>query len=244
MQRVDVSTILFTLFSRVLLIILLIFLAIPLALCLLVPKRFLVNNPLFLVVQEIFHWYCIKFSLVPIRYKGILNLPEQPCIIVANHQSSFDIPLIGHLMGKRPHIWLAWKELTKSPLLKFILPRIAVLVDATSPSRGLRTLIQAINTVKSHPWDLIIFPEGGRFTDGTVHEFFGGFVTIAKKTGRPVVPVKIIGAQNVYPPHTFWIYYHPITVIVGKPMVIEPNETEEAFKQRVYNWFIDDTKDS
>lgn len=243
MQKIDINIILFTLFTRALLIILLIFLAIPMAICLLMPKKFLVNNPLFITLQEIFHWFCIKFSLLPIRYSGVSNLPKEPCIIVANHQSSFDIPLIGRLMGDRAYLWLAWKELTKMPLLKFLLPRIAVLVDTTSPSKALRTLIQAINTVKSHPWDLIIFPEGGRFTDGTVHDFFGGFVTIAKKTGRPVVPVKIIGVQKVYPPHTFWIYYHPITVIVGKPMIIEANETEEDFKHRVHNWFIN-AKDS
>lgn len=242
-MKVTMGTILYTLFSRFLLIIFCIFISVPFIVCLLLPRRLLVNNKIFMLIEQIFYWYCIKFSFLPIKYKGRSHIPKEPCIIVANHQSSFDIPLVGYALGYRPHIWLALAELTKGPLLKLIVPRIAVLVDMTIPSRGLRTLIQAINIVKEHTWDLIIFPEGARHTDGAVHEFFGGFAVIAKKVGRPVVPIKIIGAEKVYPPNTFWIYPHPITVIIGDPMIMQADETEEAFKQRVYNWFINDAKE-
>lgn len=242
-MRIEFGTIIYTLCVRLLLIIFLIFLAIPLTICLLSRKKFLVDNWLFRITAQIFYWFCIRFSFLPITYKGVRNIPKEPCIIVANHQSGFDIPLVGFALGDRPHLWLAWSELAKSPMLKFILPRVSILVDTTTPARGLRTLVQAINLIKQKPWDLIIFPEGSRNTDGTVKEFFGGFAVIAKKTGRPVVPIKIIGVNTVYPPHTFWIYYNPITVLIGKPMTIAHNETEEEFKQRVYQWFIDDSKE-
>ena len=146
-------------------------------------------------------------------------------------------------MHDRIQVWLAWAQLAQSPLFKFILPRIAILVDTSSPMRSMRTLMEAINTIQSKPWDLIIFPEGGRFTDNKVHEFFAGYALIAQKTGRPVVPVKIIGVNKVYPPFTFWIYYHPITVRVGTPMTIEQNETVEQFNERIYNWFLQDHKE-
>lgn len=235
---VSIGTIFYTLFSRLVLIILISILIIPLAICLLLPKKLLVDNAIFKVITRFFYWGCIKLSFLPITYKGMENIPHEPCIITANHQSSFDIPLIGYALKKRLHVWLAWSEIANWPLVGFIVTRNAVLVDMTSPAKGLRTLVQAINIVKEHPWDLIIFPEGGRFTDGTVHDFFGGFAAIAKKISRPVVPIKIIGVNKVYPPKTFWIYYHPITVVIGKPMVMQPNETEEAFKDRVYNWYM------
>ena len=73
------------------------------------------------------------------------------------------------------------QNLQNGPLLGFIVPRIAVLVDMTSPVKGLRTLVQAINIVKENPWDLIIFPEGGRFTDGTVHDFLVALLQSQKK---------------------------------------------------------------
>jgi len=85
----------------------------------------------------------------------------------------------------------------------------------------------------------MIFPEGGRYTDGTVHDFYGGFVILAKKTGRPVVPVRIFGVHKVYPPDTFWVQKYPITVVVGKPFVYQEGDTDQAFKDRVYQWFIE-----
>ena len=197
---VTIGTLFYTLFTRLLLIIVIIFLAIPLIFCLVLPQQLLVNNQLFRIIAQFFYWFCIRFSFLPITYKGMQNIPHKPCIIVANHQSSFDIPLIGYALKNRLHVWLAWSEIAKWPLVGFIVTRNAVLVDATSPVKGLRTLVQAINTVKENPWDLIIFPEGGRFTDGTVHDFFGGFAAIAKKIDRPVVPIKIIDVNKVYPP--------------------------------------------
>ncbi len=235
---VSISTITFTLIGRLFLIIFLIFLAPFLLLSLLMPRKLLVDNWLFKIVSRIFYWFCVRCSFIPISYEGLENIPQEPSVIISNHQSSFDIPLIGYALGNRSHVWLAWSELAKSVLLRFLLPRNSILVDTSSPVKGMRTLVQAIQIVKTHPWDLIIFPEGGRYTDGTVREFFGGFALIAKKINRPVVPIKIIGVNKVYPPNTFWIYYHPVTVIIGAPFHILPDETDESFKNRIFQWYL------
>lgn len=235
---VAISTIIFTLLGRLFLIIFLIFLAPFLLLSLLMPRTLLVDNWLFKIVSRIFYWFCVRCSFIPITYEGLENIPQEPSVIISNHQSSFDIPLIGYALANRSHIWLAWSELAKSVLLRFLLPRNSILVDTSSPVKGMRTLVQAIQIVKTHPWDLIIFPEGGRYTDGNVREFFGGFALIAKKINRPVVPIKIIGVNKVYPPHTFWIYYHPIKVIIGAPFHILPDESDQAFKNRIFQWYL------
>lgn len=236
---VGLGTIFFTLITRLLLIIFLLFLAPLLLLCLIIPQKLLVNNWLFKLTSRLFYWFCVKCSFLPITYQGLENIPREPSVIISNHQSSFDIPLIGYALGNRTHIWLAWSELAKSLLLRFILPRNSILVDTGSPMKGMRTIVQAIQIVTTHPWDLIIFPEGGRYTDGNVREFFGGFALIAKKINRPVVPIKIIGVNHVYPPQSFWIFYHPITVIIGKPFYFLPDETEESFKNRVFQWYLE-----
>jgi len=235
---VSIGNMVHTIVTRLILTILILIIALPLALCFLFSGKYIVDNPLFLRVQRFFDWACIRLSMLRITYKGLENIPTQPCIVAANHQSSFDIPLIGYILRKRPHIWLAWSELAKGPLLRFLLPRIAVLVDVTSPLKAGRTLLQAISVVKSEPWDLVIFPEGARHTDGKVHPFFGGFALLAKKINRPVVPVKIIGVNKVYPPKSFWMHRNPITVIIGPAVTIGVHETEQEFKERVYQWFI------
>jgi len=57
------------------------------------------------------------------------------------------------------------------PFLRIVLPRLAILVDPSSPGRAARSLVDTINIANTHPWDIVIFPEGGRFTDGKVHDF-------------------------------------------------------------------------
>ena len=53
------------------------------------------------------------------------------------------------------------------------------------------------------------------------------------------MPVCIIGANIAYPPKRFLIKRVPITVIVGKAFVIQENETDEVFKVRVHDWFVE-----
>src|SRR6266404_3303262 len=96
-----------------------------------------------------------------------------------------------------------------------------------------------VNVVNNHDCNLMIFPEGTRHADGKIHEFFGGFVILAKKLNRPVVPVCMIGINKAYPPETFWVQLYPITVIVGKPFVYEQTDTDESFKKRVQQWFVE-----
>lgn len=192
--------------------------------------------------MHVFYWLIIKCSFIPITFHGLENAPKEPSIIVSNHQSSLDIPLIGYTLKAYPHIWLAVAYLMTSPVLRFILPLLAILVDTSSPLRGMRSLNQAIKHIASNNRHVIIFPEGSRYVDAMVHEFFSGFVILARRTGRPVVPVRIFGAYKVYPPNSFLVQYHPIHVVVGKPMRMQEGEEIDAFKQRVRAWFLKQEK--
>ncbi len=48
-------------------------------------------------------------------------------------------------------------------------------------------------------WSLVIFPEGGRSPDGWAQPFRGGAAYLARRTGRPVVPVYLHGTRAVLP---------------------------------------------
>lgn len=232
-----------TIFSRLLLIFISIVFAPLFLVMFIVPKRWLMQSSVFFTFVQLFYHLVLKASLVPIIFEGKEHLPKEPAIFVANHQSSLDIPLIGALIGSHPHVWLAKEELMEAFFLRMILPRMAVLVDPTSPRKAMRSLLEIIKLVNGSGAHLMIFPEGTRYTDGQMHEFFAGFVILAKKTGRPVVPVRIFGVHEVYPPDQFWIHHHPIKVVVGEPMVIGETEDDEVFKNRVYAWFLAQTKD-
>lgn len=234
-----VTVVIHTFISYLLLLIVCLVFFIP-ALCLfLMPKKWRYKSTLFAGFLHCFYWLALKCTLVPIRFKGVENIPTSPAIIAANHQSTIDMPLVGILAKSVPHIWLAWSEIFERPFHYFLLSRIALPLDVTSPIKAMRSLVHVLSVVCENNMHAIIFPEGSRFTDGQVHDFFSGFVMLAKKTGRPVVPVRIFNVQKVYPPHTFFVYWHPITVVVGEPIYMKKDEDDEAFKDRVHQWFVE-----
>ncbi len=228
------------LFSRFLLIVVSIIFFIPIAIFVCIPEKYRYKFPIVFYPVHWFYVAILKCSFLRITYKGLENIPKnQAVIFAANHQSTLDIPLVGVLSKGVPHVWLAKAELMDSIFIRWLVPLISVLVDVSSPRNAMLSLRKIVNIVNNHHRNLIIFPEGTRRVDGKIHDFFGGFAIIAKKTGRPVVPVCILGINKAYPPETFWLHLYPITVIVGKPFIYGEHDTDESFKERVRQWFIE-----
>jgi 1-acyl-sn-glycerol-3-phosphate acyltransferase len=229
-----------TLFSRFLLLLIMIVCFIPAVIFLFIlPSRYRYDSKGYYWFAHFFYNALLKATLLPITFKGKENMPSDPAIIIANHQSSLDIPLVGSLLNCHPHIWLATIDLLSSPILRFIIPRVTVLIDMSTPMKGMRSLIKAIEMIDDERRHVVLFPEGSRYDDGNIHDFYAGFVILAKKTERPVVPIRIFGANKVYPRDAFIMHNYPIKVVIGKPMLMGHDESDEAFMARVHQWFID-----
>jgi 1-acyl-sn-glycerol-3-phosphate acyltransferase len=238
-MKVSAGVILHTLITRFLLLLIMLISFFPVVIFLLLPKRWRYDNRFFCWFAYFFYRAIVKISFLPVTVVGKENISDEPAIFVANHQSSLDIPIVGSLIKTHPHIWLAKSELLISPILGFILPRIAVLIDMSTPIKGMRSLVNAVNMIYEKRRHAMIFPEGARFTDGKVHDFYLGFVILAKKTGRPIIPVRLFNLEKAYPPETFWVYRCPIHVVVGPPFYYQEGESEESCRDRVYTWFLE-----
>lgn len=235
---VTFGTVIYTFFSRFLFLLLIIATILPtIMLVFLVPQKYRYNRYYFFL-SGLLYRAILRLSLLPITVVGKENLPKNPAIYVANHASSLDIPALGSLVNGKPHLWLAMQWLTNFWIFRLFLPRIAVLVDMSTPHKSVRSLIKIIQLAKKDAMNIMIFPEGQRYTDGKVHNFYGGFALLAKKTSFPVVPVRIFNLEKVYPPNTFWVHYHPVKIVIGKPMYMQQDETDGVFKDRVYQWFV------
>lgn len=210
----------------------------PLFLLACLPARFRYNNRLFfLLLQWFYSWICFA-SLNRITLKGAKNLPQEPALFIANHQSAFDIPVVGSLCRGYPHIWLVLAYYVDTPVLGFFIRRMFVPVERDQPVKAAGSLRKIIRFLQDKPRHLIIFPEGTRHEDGPVHEFYEGFALIAKLSGRPVIPVYMPNNRIIYPVNSFYIYPCPLDIIIGEPMTMHENETEAAFVKRVHEWFV------
>jgi len=238
----QLSVIFHTLISRFLLLIIMI-LGVPVfLLMILLPKKYRYKSKILFGSMRFFYWVVVKATLVPVSFEGGEHIPDEPAVFVANHQSALDIPLLGVFTKGRPHVWLARYELMRWKLLRWVLPRMAVVINPLSREKAMGSLRQLLKLAKAQPLDVMIFPEGARYADDKVHKFYGGFAMVAKMLNYKVVPVYISGVNKVYPPDTFWVTRHPITVTAGKAFELENNESDDAFKERVYQWFVEQSE--
>jgi 1-acyl-sn-glycerol-3-phosphate acyltransferase len=206
------------------------------------PERYRHNKLLFKLLSLCYKALCYSLFL-PIKIKGKKNLlTDQPMIIAANHQSALDIPLLGLVIGSHPHIWLVLAHYSTTPILGFIIRKICISVEKDSPQSAAQSLIKLLRLAQKTAGHIIIFPEGGRFVDGTIHPFFAGFALLAKKTGRPVLPVFMPYNGDALYPESLLLRYACLTIIIGKPFTFESDDTDDSFTERIYNWFVAENK--
>ena len=208
------------------------------------PERIRYDNKIYYWFTNLFYKGTLFATFLPLKVEGKSNIPDEACVFVANHQSSLDVPLLGSVVDCHPHVWLFLQRFAKVPIFGFIARRMNIVVDHS----GLRKLVGSIEKtlalIKEKKRHVLIFPEGGRYVDGKIHNFFYGFALIAKKTDRPVVPVMLFNVDKIYPPGSFLVHYYPLKIVIGKPFRFEETESENDFVQRVHSWFISQVSES
>ena len=127
--------------------------------------------------------------------------PRHPYIVVSNHQSSADIPIISCLPWEMK--WVAKAELFTVPLLGWLM-RLAgdIPVERANKRSGAKALITARQYLQDR-CSVMFFPEGTRSTDGLVHDFTDGAFRLAIKAQVPVLPLALDGTQDVLPTHSW-----------------------------------------
>ena len=169
-------------------------------------------------------WYWAGYTLSKLigriffRYRVIH--PERmiqtgPVILAMNHQSYLDPPLAG-IACKRPIYFLARKSLLNVPILGRILPKLNVIpVDQEGMDRGaLKALLRILRAGEG----ALVFPEGARTPNGNLQPALPGLGFIIAKTRAPVVPMRIFGSHEALPRGGGRLRFHPITVVIGRPM--------------------------
>jgi 1-acyl-sn-glycerol-3-phosphate acyltransferase len=125
--------------------------------------------------------------------------PLQPVVVMANHTSHIDVPLLFLALGAVPG-FIAKKELEKVPFVAMAL-RFGghVLLDRADRESAMRALKLASDHVREGR-TIAVFPEGTRGDGRVLGEFKKGGFLIAKRAGAAILPVGIRGSRAVLPP--------------------------------------------
>ena len=120
---------------------------------------------------------------------------------MGNHRSYFDI-LLTYTRVPRPTGYVAKKEMEKIPLLNIWMRNLHCLfLDRENVKEGLKTILTAIDKVKSGI-SICIFPEGTRNkVPDTFLPFHEGSFKVAEKSGCPIVPMVINNSADIYEDH-------------------------------------------
>lgn len=211
----------------------------PFIITLALPAKYRYNNKLFFLFGDFFYKGVVRSLSLPINIEGKENLPNQPAILIANHQSSLDIPILGSLCNGHSHIWLILAYYANHPIIGIIVRRMNITVDRDNSVKSVRSLISLIRFLEKYSSHLLMFPEGKRYQDGKIHKFYEGFALIASKTKRPVIPVFMANNYKIFPPNSKMVHYAPIKVIIGPEFLFLPNDTYTSFMTRVQEWFFE-----
>jgi len=146
--------------------------------------------------------------------------PRRPYVVVSNHQSMADIPLISTLPWEMK--WLAKEELFRVPWIGWML-RLAgdIRVDRKDARSGGQALQRAKHYL-DQKCSVMIFPEGTRSLDGRVRRFSEGAFHLAVTSGTPILPIAIDGTFDCIPKNT-WRLGPPSEIRLH---VLDPVETK------------------
>jgi 1-acyl-sn-glycerol-3-phosphate acyltransferase len=140
-----------------------------------------------------------------VQVDGVRNLPGHGrALLVANHSGTifpFDAVMIGTAVQKE-HPLPRW---TRALVLNwaFDLPFVSWFIRRIG---GVAANPANLNRLLSQDQPVMVFPEGAKGFGKPFSERYrvqrfgrGGFVEAALETGSPIVPVAVVGAEEIYP---------------------------------------------
>jgi 1-acyl-sn-glycerol-3-phosphate acyltransferase len=150
------------------------------------------------------------------RTAGNANVPmEGALVVVANHGSHLDPPLLGHALG-RPVAFMAKAELFKVPLLGPIIRACGAYPVARGASD--REAIRTATDRLEEGWATGVFIDGTRQSDGRVNHPQAGAALLAARAGVPLLPVAIINSHRALGPGGTGIRLVPVHIRIGTPI--------------------------
>ena len=192
-----------------------------------------------------FKWLFFAFFVRPIvllifgvHVRGRANLPiDQPCIIVANHNSHLDTLVLMSLFPlckiHRIRPIAAADYFMKNPIIAWFSTQFIGIIPLsrkvekshTHPLDHVRQAIEAGDSV-------ILFPEGSRGEAEQMIKFKSGVAHLAKMTPTvPIIPIYLGGAGKVLPKGEALLVPFIIDVYIQAPMMIGDDDTQSFTKR-------------
>lgn len=219
-------------FIRTLAAVIFMFALVPPAALFAFPWTFIAGNANFLykVGMGFAHWAVI-IAGVKIKMVGLDQFdPAGTYIFMSNHVSNLDPPVLIPMIPRRTSV-LAKRELWKIPILAKALDLAEIVPVERNKRESAIESIRRAGEVMKHGINMTIYPEGTRSRDGRLLPFKKGPFHLAAETGFPIVPITILGTEEMMAKGKFSVRPGIATLVFHAP--IDPgkfNSREELMQ--------------
>jgi 1-acyl-sn-glycerol-3-phosphate acyltransferase len=163
--------------------------------------------------------YTVLTLLYRFRVFGTSHVPpEGAFLVVANHQSYFDAPVVGAAVRQRQLDFLARSATFAFSPLGFVIRMLnAISLKEGEPDTA---AIKAVLRRLEEGGGVLLFPEGARCADGRMDVLKRGIAVLVKRARCPVLPVAVEGGFDAWPKGQLIpsVLGKRIQVAIGRPI--------------------------
>jgi long-chain acyl-CoA synthetase len=178
---------------------------------------------------------------------------SQPLLLIANHVSTYDMPLVLYaLPGRmRRHVaaamaaniledWRACRNqgawfLNALGPLTYLVVTFVFNVFPLPRSAGFRQSFRHAGEALDRGYNVLVFPEGHRSEDGKLHRFRPGIGLLVEESKAQVLPVALSGLGGMKVGKERWFRSGKLRVVVGSPMSFSGEMSAEEITERLHD---------
>lgn len=208
------------------------------------PARMIRENFMQLVLNPIMDFYAARRATGFERLQAL----KEPVILVANHASHMDTPVIlsalPRRLRKRTAVAAAADYFYRNRLVAWLVSLIFNTVPMERKGGGLSKDGSHLDTLLDDGWNLLLYPEGTRSRGDGIGRVRRGAAVLASAHNLSIVPIRVTGTAEAMPPGQIWPKRlrgrlfpkrHRIEVSFGEP--IPPLADTAALIERVTEFF-------
>ena len=197
-----------------------------------------------LVSFELAYWFCKLWIYTNVwglrilcgvkwEVRGEENIPEQPCLLVSKHQSTWETLFLAYLL--RHVLYVAKRSLSYIPVFGWIIRLLGfVLIDRSAGGSAIQQItVQSQEKIAAGRW-VVVFPEGTRMPVGAAPNYRIGAMKVSSDTQIPMLPVAV-NSGEFWPRMGFIKWPGTVTVVFG-PVIYPEDKTPDALREEVQSW--------
>jgi len=175
------------------------------------------------------NWFLYVTCNIKLTVVGEEHIPNQPCVIVSNHQGQWETFSMQYLF--HPLCTLLKRELLYIPLWGWAMGLLRpIAINRSKPKQAiLQTLDEGSKRLQEGLF-VLLFPEGTRIEAGKVGNYARSSFELAKRNNVKVLPI-CHNSGDCWPAHKFIKRPGTIRLFIGEPIkVVDSKKSAEEVR--------------